>query len=513
MITSFETIVILDFGSQYTQLIARRIREIGVYCEIHPFNTPIEVIRSKKPRGIILSGGPDSVYEAGAPHCDRAVLETGAPVLGICYGLQLMSFFLGGKVEASNSREYGAAILKSNGKGQLFASLSSEFQVWMSHGDKVTSPPPGFEIVAETDNALAAMEDRNRNLYALQFHPEVAHTTNGSDILANFVEGICGCKRDWTPASFIESTIEKIREQVGDGHLVCGLSGGVDSSVAAALVARAVGDKLTCLFVDNGLLRKDEFQKVLETYKDYGKLKVKGVAAGERFLTELKGFDDPEKKRKIIGRVFIDVFQEEASKLGKIDFLVQGTLYPDVIESVSVKGPSHVIKSHHNVGGLPETMHLKLVEPLRELFKDEVRAVGRELGLPSILIDRQPFPGPGLAVRILGPVDQDKIKLLQESDNIVMEEIKNAGLYNKLWQSFAVLLPVKSVGVMGDQRTYEQAIAVRAVESQDGMTADWARLPYEVLDKISRRIVGEVKGINRVVYDISSKPPGTIEWE
>lgn len=513
MITSFETIVILDFGSQYTQLIARRIREIGVYCEIHPFNTPIEVIRSKKPRGIILSGGPDSVYEAGAPHCDRAVLETGAPVLGICYGLQLMSFFLGGKVEPSDNREYGAAILKSNGKGQLFASLSSEFQVWMSHGDKVTSPPPGFEIVAETDNALAAMEDRNRNLYALQFHPEVAHTTNGSGILANFVEGICGCKRDWTPASFIESTIEKIREQVGDGHLVCGLSGGVDSSVAAALVARAVGDKLICLFVDNGLLRKDEFQKVLETYKDYGKLRVKGIAAGERFLGELKRVDDPEKKRKIIGRVFIDVFQEEASKLGKIDFLVQGTLYPDVIESVSVKGPSHVIKSHHNVGGLPETMHLKLVEPLRELFKDEVRAVGRELGLPSILIDRQPFPGPGLAVRILGPVDQDKIKLLQESDNIVMEEIKNAGLYNKLWQSFAVLLPVKSVGVMGDQRTYEQAIAVRAVESQDGMTADWARLPYEVLDKISRRIVGEVKGINRVVYDISSKPPGTIEWE
>jgi GMP synthase (glutamine-hydrolysing) len=383
----------------------------------------------------------------------------------------------------------------------------------MSHGDHVTSPPPGFKVTAATMSALGAIEDDARRLYGVQFHPEVAHTPNGKDVLANFLKRICGCRADWSAASFIEAAVARIRDQIGEGRAVCGLSGGVDSAVAAALVARAIGDRLTCLFVDNGLLRLQEFENVLQSFQAYGDLKVKGVAAGERFLAALKDVADPERKRKIIGREFIEVFQEEAARLGQIDFLVQGTLYPDVIESVSVKGPAAVIKSHHNVGGLPEKMHLKLVEPLRDLFKDEVRAVGRELGLPESLINRQPFPGPGLAVRILGPVDADLVRLLQESDNVVREEIDRAGLSQKLWQSFAVLLPVKTVGVMGDQRTYERVVAVRAVESSDGMTADWARLPYEVLERISGRIVSEVKGVNRVVYDISSKPPGTIEWE
>jgi GMP synthase (glutamine-hydrolysing) len=510
---AFETIVILDFGSQYTQLIARRIRELNVYCEIHPFNLPTEKIRALHPAGIILSGGPSSVYEEGAPHSSRDVIELGVPVLGICYGLQLLSYFLGGKVEPSNRREYGAARIVKQGESELLADIPVEFPVWMSHGDHVTAPPPGFVVTAATDNALGAVEHSARRLYGLQFHPEVAHTPDGRDILANFVKKICGVRADWTPASFVEMAVARIREQVGQGSAVCGLSGGVDSAVAAALVARAIGDRLTCIFVDNGLLRKNEFEKVLEAFADYGQLRVKGVAAGERFLTELKGVEDPEQKRKVIGRVFIDVFQEEAERLGRTDFLVQGTLYPDVIESVSVKGPSAVIKSHHNVGGLPEKMNLRLVEPLRELFKDEVRAVGRELGLPENLIARQPFPGPGLAVRILGAVDADRVRLLQESDNVVMEEIKAAGLYGRLWQAFAVLLPVKSVGVMGDQRTYENAVAVRAVESSDGMTASWARLPYEVLERIGSRIVSEVRGVNRVVYDISSKPPSTIEWE
>jgi GMP synthase (glutamine-hydrolysing) len=383
----------------------------------------------------------------------------------------------------------------------------------MSHGDHVTTAPAGFSVTADTESALGAVEDVERRIYGLQFHPEVAHTAHGSRILGNFVKNICGCGGDWSAASFIQAAVDRIRDQVGDGKAVCGLSGGVDSSVAAALVARAIGDRLTCIFVDNGLLRKDEFEKVLATFRDFGELNVKGVAAGERFLGALSGVADPERKRKIIGYEFIEVFQEEAAKLGEVDFLVQGTLYPDVIESQSVKGPSAVIKSHHNVGGLPEKMKLRLVEPLRELFKDEVRAVGRELGLPARLIDRQPFPGPGLAVRILGPIDQNKVSLLQDADQIVLEEIERAGLYHKLWQSFAVLLPVQTVGVMGDQRTYEQALAVRAVESLDGMTADWARLPYEVLESISRRVISEVKGVNRVVYDISSKPPSTIEWE
>lgn len=513
MSSAFETIVILDFGSQYTQLIARRVRELNVYCEIHPYNIPVEKLRALRPAGIILSGGPSSVYEEAAPHCSSEILQLGIPVLGICYGLQLLTYFLGGSVEPSSLREFGAAELKVLAESSLLVGLPVETRVWMSHGDHVVLPPPGFTVTARSGSALGAAEDAARQLYGLQFHPEVTHTPEGKIVLRNFVQGICHCKGDWTPASFIESTVERIREQVGSGKVVCGLSGGVDSSVAAALVARAIGDQQTCLFVDNGVLRKNEFEQVLASFAAYGGLHVKGIAAGERFLTALKNVADPERKRKIIGHEFIEVFQEEASKLGEVDFLVQGTLYPDVIESVSVKGPSAVIKSHHNVGGLPEKMHLKLIEPLRELFKDEVRAVGRELGLPEELVARQPFPGPGLAVRIVGEVDVDRVKLLQESDNIVQDEIQAAGLYHSLWQVFAVLLPIKSVGVMGDYRTYEQVIALRAVESTDGMTASWARLPYDVLAKISNRIINEVRGINRVVYDISSKPPSTIEWE
>lgn len=513
MAQQFENVVILDFGSQYTQLIARRIREAGVYCEIHPFNTSVAAIRKLQPKGIILSGSPSSVYEAGAPHCAPEVLDLGLPVLGICYGFQLLSHFLDGKVEPSARREYGPARMKTLGQNLLLANLPAEFPVWMSHGDKVTIVPPGFRLIAQSATAPGAFENQTRQLYGLQFHPEVSHTPDGGQILGNFVRRICGCRGDWTPASFIKTAIERIQEQVGAGHAVCGLSGGVDSAVAAALVAQAIGDRLTCLFVDNGVLRKNEFAQVLQAFQDYGELNVKGIAAGERFLAALKDEADPERKRKIIGYEFINVFQEEAARLGQVDFLVQGTLYPDVIESQSVNGPSAIIKSHHNVGGLPEKMNLKLVEPLRELFKDEVRAVGRELGLPEALIDRQPFPGPGLAIRILGPVDADNVKLLQESDHIVLEEIERANLYAKLWQTFAVLLPIRTVGVMGDFRTYDQVIAIRAVESRDGMTADWARLPYEVLESISSRIVNEVIGVNRVVYDISSKPPSTIEWE
>ncbi len=517
MAQAFETIAILDFGSQYTQLIARRVRELGVYCEIHPFNVPLDKLRALNPRGVILSGGPSSVYEAEAPHCSAEVLDLGVPVLGICYGLQLLSYFLGGEVAPSSRREYGAATIKLSGKltgqNQLLEGLPDEFPVWMSHGDHVTVPPAGFDVIAGTDNALGAVADDARRLYGLQFHPEVAHTPDGKTILGNFVKGICGCRGDWSPASFIESSIAHIREQVGEGRAVCGLSGGVDSTVAAALVAHAIGDRLTCIFVDNGVLRKNEFDNVLKAFASFDNLTIKGIAAGERFLNKLAGEADPERKRKIIGNEFIEVFQEEADKLGEVKYLVQGTLYPDVIESVSVKGPSAVIKSHHNVGGLPDKMNLKLVEPLRELFKDEVRAVGRELGLPANLIDRHPFPGPGLAVRILGAVDADSIRLLQDADAIVQEEIRAAGIYHDLWQVFAVLLPVRSVGVMGDQRTYENAVAIRAVESTDGMTAEWARLPYDVLARISSRIVSEVKGVNRVVYDITSKPPGTIEWE
>jgi GMP synthase (glutamine-hydrolysing) len=512
MPSEHETVIVLDFGGQYTQLIARRVRELGVYCEIVPFNTPIDDIRRKNPRGIILSGGPASVYEPGAPHCDRAVIEMGVPVLGICYGLQLMAYFLGGEVQPSSQREYGFAEVDIRDRGGLLAGIASPARVWMSHGDNVSVLPPGFAITAATGSAIGAGEDTTRNLYGVQFHPEVAHTPQGKEVLRNFLVNVCRLGCDWTMASFIETTVADIRGRVGDGRAVCGLSGGVDSSVAAALVARAIGDRQTCIFVDTGLLRKNEFEEVLEAYREMD-LNVVGVGAGERFLMRLAGVSDAERKRKIIGNEFIEIFQEEARKLGHVDFLVQGTLYPDVIESVSVRGPSAVIKSHHNVGGLPEKMHLKLIEPLRELFKDEVRRVGRELGLPDEIINRQPFPGPGLAVRILGEVTADRVALLQEADRIVLQEVRRADLYDRLWQSFAVLLPVSTVGVMGDNRTYENAIAIRAVESMDGMTADWARLPYDVLQRISSRIVSEVKGVNRVVYDISSKPPSTIEWE
>jgi GMP synthase (glutamine-hydrolysing) len=513
MTAEHEEIIVLDFGGQYTQLIARRVRELGVYCEIVPFNTPYEKIVEKKPKGLILSGGPSSVYDTGAPHCDRRLLHAGIPVLGICYGLQLQAYFLGGQVEASNRREFGHAELEVVGQSPLFDGLPRQLSVWMSHGDYVCAPPPGFTIIAQTDNAIGAVEDRDRRLYGVQFHPEVVHTPDGKAILKNFLTHVCGTRGDWTMGSFIESAIERIRKQVGSGRAICGLSGGVDSSVAATLVDRAIGDRLTCIFVDNGLLRKNEFEQVLEVYRQKMHLNVIGVRAGERFLSRLKDVTDPERKRKIIGEVFIDVFQEEAAKLGPVDFLVQGTLYPDVIESTSVKGPSAVIKSHHNVGGLPEKMHLKLVEPLRELFKDEVREVGRQLGLPAEIIERHPFPGPGLAVRILGEITPERLRLVREADAIVIEEIRRARLYNEIWQAFAVLLPVSSVGVMGDMRTYENAVAIRAIASQDGMTADWVRLPYDVLARISGRIVSEIRGINRVVYDISSKPPSTIEWE
>jgi GMP synthase (glutamine-hydrolysing) len=512
MASDHELVIILDFGGQYTQLIARRVRELGVYSEIVPFNTSVEEIRRRRPRGIILSGGPSSVYDKDAPHPDRSVIQMGVPTLGICYGVQLMAHFLGGEVRPSSRREYGQAEIEMKPESLLLAGLPERISVWMSHGDYVSRPPEGFRVTAVTDAAIGAVEDSERNLYGVQFHPEVAHTPQGKQILRNFLVNVCHLSCDWTMASFIETSVEEIRKKVGEGHAVCGLSGGVDSSVAAALVARAVADRQTCIFVDTGLLRKDEFEEVLEAYRVMD-LNVVGVAAGERFLTRLAGVTDPERKRKIIGNEFIEIFQEEAGKLGQVDYLVQGTLYPDVIESVSVKGPSAVIKSHHNVGGLPDKMHLKLIEPLRELFKDEVRRVGRELGLPEEIIGRQPFPGPGLAVRILGEVTADRVALLQEADAIVIEEIRRADLYDKVWQSFAVLLPVSTVGVMGDCRTYENAVAIRAVESLDGMTADWARLPYDVLHRISSRIVSEVRGINRVVYDVSSKPPSTIEWE
>jgi len=512
MSSEHELVIILDFGGQYTQLIARRVRELGVYSEILPFNTTVEAIRQKDPKGIILSGGPSSVYETGAPHPDPDVLQIGVPVLGICYGVQLMAHFLGGEVRPSNRREYGQAEIAIRDEGKLLGGLSSPLKVWMSHGDYVSRPPDGFVVTASTDAAIGVVEDRARQLYGVQFHPEVAHTPQGKEVLRNFLVDVCRLRCDWTMSSFIDTTIEDIRQRVRDGNAVCGLSGGVDSSVAAALVARAIGDKQTCIFVDTGLLRKNEFEEVLTAYREM-ELNVVGVAAGERFLTRLAGVVDPERKRKIIGNEFIEIFQEEARKLGHEDFLVQGTLYPDVIESVSVKGPSAVIKSHHNVGGLPEKMNLQLIEPLRELFKDEVRRVGREFGLPEEIISRQPFPGPGLAVRILGEVTADRVALLQEADAIVIEEIRRADLYDKVWQSFAVLLPISTVGVMGDMRTYDNAIALRVVESLDGMTADWTRLPYDVLQRISSRIVSEVRGINRVVYDVSSKPPSTIEWE
>jgi GMP synthase (glutamine-hydrolysing) len=508
-----QTIVVLDFGSQFTQLIARRLRELSVYSEILPFDTPVGEIQRRKPVGIILSGGPKSVSDAGAPRCDPGVVSAGVPVLGICYGMQLMTDILGGEVAPAPHREYGLATIRIEPDAPLFRAIPSELRVWASHGDFVKAAPDGFAVTATTTNApVAAMAAPERGLYALLFHPEVAHTDRGVEILRNFAFGVCGCTGDWTMKSFVEEATGKIREQVGNGRVVCGLSGGVDSTVAALLIHRAIGDRLTCIFVDNGVMRQDEAAQIRRRFEKL-KLPLVFADASRLFLDRLTGITDPEQKRKIIGATFIDVFEAEARKLGTFDFLAQGTLYPDVIESVSVIGPSHVIKSHHNVGGLPDRMRFKLVEPLRQLFKDEARAVGAELGLDDEFVWRQPFPGPGLAVRILGEVTDSRLNLVRRADHIVAEEVKRGGYYRRLWQSFAVLLPVQSVGVMGDARTYEYTIAIRAVESRDGMTADWARLPHELLATISSRIVNEVKGINRVVFDISSKPPSTIEWE
>lgn len=509
-----ENILVLDFGSQYTQLIARRIREKNVYSEILPFNAAKEEIRAFNPKGVILSGGPASVYDEGAPLPDKEIFELGVPVLGICYGMQVMAYMLGGRVAGTREREYGRAELSLDGDSDLLWGVIDRSQAWMSHGDRIEALPPGFKVIAHTENApLAAMADLDRKLYALQFHPEVVHTYDGERILRNFTFDICGCKPEWKTSSVIDWAVEDIRKKVGDKKVICALSGGVDSAVTALLVQRAIGDKLTCIFVDNGVLRKGEAEKVERTFREHFQIKLIHVDAAERFLDKLKGVSDPEKKRKIIGNEFIKVFEEEAKKIEGVEFLAQGTLYPDVIESVSFKGPSAVIKSHHNVGGLPEVMNLKLIEPLRELFKDEVRAVGEKLGLSEEICWRHPFPGPGLAIRCLGPVTPERLAILREADAIVLEEVKKAGLYRELWQAFAVLLPVQTVGVMGDERTYENAVAVRAVTSLDAMTADWARLPAEVLGRISNRLINEVKGVNRVVYDISSKPPGTIEWE
>ena len=507
-------IVILDFGSQYTQLIARRIRELHIYSEILPYNATIDEIKKHKPKGIILSGGPASVYHPDAPKPDERIFDLNIPILGICYGLQLLTQHFGGEVVKAERHEYGRAELEILDHEDLFYGLPNEIHVWMSHGDRVTKLPEGFEPIARTYNApFAAIRNREKKIWGVQFHPEVSHTYLGKEILKNFAVRICGCSQDWTMGNFLKEKEQEIKQLVDGKKAICALSGGVDSSVAAVLVHNAIGDNLTCIFVDNGLLRKGEREKVEKTFRDHFHIPLVVVDAKERFLKALKGITDPEKKRKIIGNLFIEIFEEEAKKIPDVEFLVQGTLYPDVIESVSVKGPSAVIKTHHNVGGLPEKMNLKLIEPLRELFKDEVRELGKELGLPDEIVYRQPFPGPGLAIRIIGEVNEKDLNILREADAIVVEEVKKAGLYRDLWQSFAVLLPVHTVGVMGDYRTYEKVIVVRAVESTDGMTADWARLPYELLDRIMRRIINEVKGINRVVYDITSKPPGTIEWE
>jgi GMP synthase (glutamine-hydrolysing) len=511
-----DRILILDYGSQYTQLIARRIRELHVYCEIHPGDLALAEVEAFRASGIILSGGPSSVLEPGSPDVDPGVFELGVPILGICYGLQLLVARLGGRVESAEDHEYGRAFLKIERDDRLLAGLSREGEhvVWMSHGDRVLSLPAGFEVMASSGHSpFAAVRNADARIWGLQFHPEVAHTEDGTRILGNFVHDICACTPDWTMDAFIDESVAAIREQVGDDRVICGLSGGVDSSVAAALVHRAVGDQLTCIFVDHGLMRENERAEVEATFRESLGIQLVSLDASDRFLGALRGIGDPEQKRRVIGALFIEVFEAEAAKLGDARFLVQGTLYPDVIESVSVKGASVTIKTHHNVGGLPEDMRLELVEPLRELFKDEVRQVGRGLGLPERAVGRHPFPGPGLAIRILGDVTPERLDPLRRADAIMNEEIVRAGLYDAIWQALVVFLPVQSVGVMGDNRTYENVVAVRCVTSIDAMTADFAHIPYEVLGRISSRIINEVKGINRVVYDISSKPPATIEWE
>lgn len=509
-----ETILILDFGSQYTQLIARRIRECGVYSEIHPFSLSVEQIRKLNPSGIILSGGPLSVYDNGAPSLKNEVFKLGIPVLGICYGLQLICNQLGGKVESADSREYGKALLKITHNHHLLENVKPESIVWMSHGDYVTAIPEGYDILGVSENSpFCSIANDREKIYGLQFHPEVAHTEEGKKILENFLFKICKVSGSWTPVNFISSAIEEIKQRTAGKRAICALSGGVDSSVAAVLMHEAIGDKLVCIHVDTGLMRKDESRNIIDMFEKNYNLHLINIDASEKFLTRLAGVFDPEKKRKIIGNTFIEVFEEEAKKFNDAEFLVQGTLYPDVIESVSVKGSSVTIKTHHNVGGLPEKMNLKLIEPFRELFKDEVRQIGRKLGLPQEFIERHPFPGPGLAVRILSDITKAKLDLLRLADDIFISEIRRAGIYNEIWQAFAVLLPVQSVGVMGDARTYENVVALRAVTSTDGMTADWYPFKPEFLAEISNKIIRNIRGINRVVYDISSKPPSTIEWE
>ena len=509
-------ILILDFGGQYTQLIARRIRELRVYCEIHPFHLEADTIRAWRPAGIILSGGPSSVYDADAPMPHEDFFDVASPMLGICYGMQLLAQAEGGMVEPAKTREYGRAPVRIETALGPFSGFEEgeEITVWMSHGDRVTEAPPHFlRFGVSLANTIAAFGNPETRRYGVQFHPEVAHTERGEQILADFVFEVCGCEPTWTMASFVNRAIAAVRDSVGDGHAVCGLSGGVDSAVAAALVHQAIGDRLTCIFVDTGLLRKNEREQVERTFREHLHYRLEVVDAGDRFLADLAGVSDPEEKRRRIGHRFIEVFEGAATSIGAVDFLVQGTLYPDVIESLSVKGPSMTIKTHHNVGGLPEAMRLTVVEPLRELFKDEVRQVGRELGLPEEMIDRHPFPGPGLAVRILGPVTAERLDILREADAIFLQEIRAAELYDAIWQAFAVLLPVQAVGVMGDRRTYENVVALRAVTSRDGMTADWFPFPHDLLGRVANRIINEVRGVNRVVYDVSSKPPATIEWE